>query len=1022
VLASLWILGLGSGVPAIALDRSRTLTQAMHRIWQTPQGLPQATIYAICQTQDGFLWLGTHSALVRFDGIRFTTQHLHDNLALNRCWINDLAEDAHQNLWIATEGVGLARLRAGEVRSYTTADGLPSDDVEWVRVDREGGVWAGTKAGVARLGETLQVYRCGDAIATNRARVGGIDADGRLCVGGDGNVLSVWDGSRFTSREVRSLPANVMIQCLLDAANKSLWVGSNAGLVRLDGPNEQRLTTAEGLASDNVLCLNRAGATGVWAGTRDGFSRIEPKSDPAAHAYDIESYRSRDGLSQSTVYALCEDREGSLWVGTKHGLNQFCDRRTLIYTTSEGLPSDDIGPVLGDSTGQIWVGALGAGVGRFDGRRFSRMTTADNLASNTILSLAEHGGALWIGSDQGLTRLDQGVVQKTLTQADGLPSNNVASLVVDRAGTLWIGTSAGLACWRDGEIRRPRGDQETLDQPIAALSRHGDGVLAATSQGALLRCDDDQLAWFDREDPLCRDVTTIYEDPQGRIWLGERSTGLVLIEPEQSAPAASAQAAADKPADAGARKRSATGKRVPITMKDGLIDDEISGLIADDRGQLWMACSRGIAASPIANLLDFAAGQVESISCRPFTPTDAQRTIECQTGVQPSLCRAPDGRIWFSTIRGLMVIDPGRLVRTLPPMPVVVEQMSVNGVVEDLNAIAPLAPGRTNVSFQYAALTFISPTRMTYRYKLEGYDARWVDAGTRREAFYTNLPPGDYTFRVAAKNVDGTEIACQSPVSFTIDTFIYQRWWFWPLMIGAVLGLGVGAAWAGLRIRVRRMRHSMQAVVAERSRIARELHDTLMQGFSGVTMEMQALSVRLSPSAERATLEEIIRDAGVCLREARRSVAGLRAGGTTGLAATIAEAAQQLTETQAVRLRLQLDPTPQVLPPDAQYNLLRIAQEAIANAVKHADCSAIDVSLACSSKRLELTIADDGVGFAAQDDRTPGHYGVIGMQERANQIGADLRLDSSPGRGTRVSVTMPIHQTAREPAPSGAPL
>ncbi len=421
--------------------------------------------------------------------------------------------------------------------------------------------------------------------------------------------------------------------------------------------------------------------------------------------------------------------------------------------------------------------------------------------------------------------------------------------------------------------------------------------------------------------------------------------------------------------------------------------------------------------TPRLDLVNFAAGEISQVTTMPFRLTDATRSFEVQEGVQPCILKSTDGRIWQSTTRGLIMVDPARLIRVLPPTPVVVEKVLVNGRARDPEASLSLPPGSSNLAFEYTALSLVVPMRITFRYKLEGFDSDWVEAGSRRAAFYTNLSPGQYQFRVAARNVDENYWEAAQPVTFTIRPHFYQTFWFLPSCVVALCLAGLGA----YRLRVRTIKEQMRAVVAERSRIARELHDTLMQGFSGVTMEMQALSARLPHSNERGTLEEIIRDAANCVRDARRSVAGLRhdPGGDSSLAAALERAARQLTETRDFRLRLNMRNCPRRLPVDVEYNLLRIAQEAIANAVKHSGARTIDVTLDGSGRQILLRVEDDGIGFISLDPAAgrAGHYGLIGMRERATQIGANLRIDSEEGRGTTVVVTLPLPEMPRTGEP-----
>ncbi|HEX5430844.1 MAG TPA: triple tyrosine motif-containing protein, partial [Bryobacteraceae bacterium] len=447
-------------------------------------------------------------------------------------------------------------------------------------------------------------------------------------------------------------------------------------------------------------------------------------------------------------------------------------------------------------------------------------------------------------------------------------------------------------------------------------------------------------------------------------------------------------------------------------MRDGLFDSEIFGIVHDNGDLLWMACSKGIFSVSRSDLLRFAAGKIKQLSSTPYSPTDALRVIECKPGVQPGVWKMRDGKLWFSTIRGLIVLDPAHLHRDVPPPPVVIEDPIVNGQVQSAALIGNLAPGRKNLEFNYTGLSFLSPTRITFRYILEGYDRDWTNAGTRREAFYTNLPPGTFRFRVTACNVDGSCNDTGSAIAFTLAPHYYQQIWFFPCVLGLIALL----AWLAYQLRIRHLRERYDLILAERSRIARELHDTLIQGFSGITMAMQALAGRLRSSEERGRLEDIIHDAATCLRETRRSVAGLRGARQpeTGLAAVIAEAARQITETKDVRLKLKLDKGPSGLPAEFEYNLLRIASEAVTNSVKHSGARTIEVNLKCGEDEIRLSVADDGSGFehAENGHIRPGHYGLIGMKERAAQIGAEFEFHSAPGRGTTISVAAPAGRSA----------
>jgi ligand-binding sensor domain-containing protein/signal transduction histidine kinase len=960
---------------AEALDSQRRLTQCLRRIWQVQQGLPQATIFSVRQTADGYLWLGTQTGLVRFDGVQFTSIRGRGDVSLENVWIHDLCEDTTGRLWVATDGDGLIRLQAGhDARHFGIADGLPSNNIRALVCDQAGALWVGTDRGLARLDDDRIVVVDRDQGPGNAAVFALCQApDGTIWSGGRSNQLSSFRAGHWSRHALAELPADAAVHALLAAADGTLWAGTSVGLVRYQQGHTQRFTRADGLADDQVYALATGHGGVLWVGTKDGFCRLE-------HG-EFECFRSRDGLSQSTVYTLCEDREGSLWVGTKHGLNEFVDRRTIPFTTSEGLPSNNTGPVCEDRDGGVWVGTLDAGLARYDGRRFSAVTQADGLPSNRVLALAGgQGPSLWVGTDHGLCRLENGRVAQTFTMRDGLPSDTVHSICHDPQGALWVGTAAGLAELRDGRFVAPAGQPSSPGLSVQSLVNCRWGLLAAAHGGKLYRCTQRKIEEFSHRGLDSQDIDAFYNDADGLLWIGTRGSGLLLLDGD---------------------------KAFRFTVKDGLYDDDIFGIIADDRGDMWMACSKGIFSVNRAQLRELAAGRSRTLKSSPFSPTDALRTIECTEGVQPGVWRMRDGRIWFSTIHGLLVIDPAHLHRDLPPTAVLVEDMIVNGQSQGSRPIAALPPGQNNIEFRYTALSFVSAARIAFRYRLEGFDRDWIAAGARREAFYTNLPPGGYRFRVMARGVDGTENEAASPVAFTVLPHFYQRRWFIPLCCAVAVLL----AWGSVQLRVRQVRRQMRAVLAERTRIARELHDTLMQGFSGVTMEMQALSARIPASPERGTLDEIIRDAGVCLREARHSLMGLRTPRSehSSLATDIAQAARQMADPRDIRLKLRLNETPRSLAPDVQYNLLRIAQEAVSNAVRHSRAASIEVALDCTPRELSLSVKDDGVGLATPDGRSEhaGHFGIVGMRERASDIGARFELASQPGQGTTVSVVLP---------------
>lgn len=966
-------------IPAsgFALNEDRFLTQAFLRKWQTPQGLPQTTVLTLFQSKDLRIWIGTQSGLYRFDGLRFQTCRVTGGLSLENVWVQDLAETPDGAIWLATNGHGLVRYEREIAQEVSPEQGLSQKQLYQLLVDRSGDLWLGTDDGLYhfRDGHLSRISISSLPLTDIRALCE--TEEGRLCVGGEGNTLYVRHEDDFRPLVVQSLSPGVLVTSLAPTGDQTIAVGSTHGVVLLSPQGEVLLNRASGLADDVVECLEVTRQGRLWIGTRDGISRYRRG--------EVESFRTRDGLSQSTACSLLMDHEGSLWVGTKNGLNQFIDRRTIPLTVSEGLGTNDAGPLLQDEDGTIWIGTIGAGLGRLDGPRcVMEFGVEQGLPSNKLFALANGGkGRKWIGTDRGLCCLQNGQIVHLFTTSDGLPSNQIQALGRETSGRLWIGTDRGLVYWDESDSLKKLPDSVSgLEGVVLNITPRPDqGVYVATDQG-VFEIQGEQVTPLLAQGKPIANVGSIALTDDGRLWLGTRDRGLMLVNPD--------------------------GSSFLFSIRQGIYDDEIFGVVPDEAGRIWLACSRGIFFVDRKELLRCAAGEMLRVESRPFSPTESLRTVECQRGVQPAAVKMADERIWFSTNHGVLIMTPTNVQRNLGPPHVLIEEMQANGQIVDADALhSILARGRANVTFRYLATTYVVPQRVSFRYRLDGFDRDWIEAGHRREAFYTNLPPGHYRFRVAAMNQSGDWSEIDSPVDFRVVPYFYETWWFSAIIAG---GLAL-AIWGAYRMRLMQIRGRLVAVMGERLRIARELHDTLIQGFSGVTMQMQALSNRLAPSEERETLKEVISDAGSCLKEARRTVAGLRSTpGNAGLATAIAHAAKQASDSNGIQVSLDLPPLNQVIPMEVEYHLLRIAQEAISNTIKHSGARHLDIQLQLRGRRIHLRVADDGRGFApeALESQPPGHYGLIGIRERVLQIHGTLTLTSTPGQGTVVQVDVPI--------------
>jgi signal transduction histidine kinase len=447
------------------------------------------------------------------------------------------------------------------------------------------------------------------------------------------------------------------------------------------------------------------------------------------------------------------------------------------------------------------------------------------------------------------------------------------------------------------------------------------------------------------------------------------------------------------------------GNIVRVRVRDGLYDNRIYQILDDRRGNLWLASSKGIFRVSQSDLDRLADGKIRSVNSMPFST--GQLRFECRSGVQPAACRSHDGRLWFSTTNGLVMIDPGNLARNSVPPPVEITAVLVNGQRIGLSQPLNLKPDQKNVEIRYAGLSFVAPEKVTFRYQLEGFDKRWTEAGSRREAFFTNLPPKRFKFLVYARNANGDLSVSPAAVQFTVEPKLYQHVWFFP-----VLGLLLGTTGIFIyRLRVEQLRKRFDLVLAERSRIARELHDTLLQGLSGITMQLQALWMRMPASKEKQFLGAIIEDAGACSQEARQSLWGLRARGprTQEFSDKLSDICRELLRDSPIALKLDLQPVGLQALPETEYQLLRIAREVVANTVTHANATVLRVQLQIQKGQLTLAFEDDGIGFLAQNGvQLLDHFGLVGIKERAEEIGARLNLSSSPGEGTKILIELPL--------------
>ncbi|HSU60678.1 MAG TPA: two-component regulator propeller domain-containing protein [Bryobacteraceae bacterium] len=970
--AFLFVLARGliaAGPPAHAPATPPGPDEFGRQIWETENGLPQNTVHSILQSQVGYIWVGTEGGLARFDGLKFAVFNAQNTPSLKSNNIRTLAETRDGSLWIATAD-GIARFKEHRFSSFTTDDGLPSNNVWSLSEDRAGTLWAVTAEGLARFsGSRFQP----SAVPGAATLTGAIAADNRgtLWVGTRNGVRTLGTSAPPEKRN-QSRPANNDIEQILIDSRETRWMGTSNGLYAFKNGDVKVYTAESGLPANRITALFEDTDHNIWVGTDAGLARIVNGA--------VVPLSASDAWHSETILSITQDREGDIWVGTaSNGLGVLRPQRFATYTVRNGLSDDLVRCVFQDREGVIWIGTNAGGLTRYQNGHFSSFTTRDGLASDVILALAQgEDGSLLVGTPDGLN-LIRGNAVTLLTSADGLPDDFVRSILADREGRLWIGTRRGLACRKDGRFTI-YGEADGLGSDlVGAILADGDGGLWIATLHGLTRFQNGKLRNYTTKDGLSSDtITALYRDDKGVLWIGTQDGGLNgFIE----------------------------GKfvRFPAALN---LPTAIDGVAEDLDQDLWISSNVGIYRVSRRELLRFAAGQKNQVTAISYGTSDGLRISESSGGGHPAIWRAHDGSLWFATLKGVAEMrGPQPRLNRVPPG-IVIESVSIDDQTVDPGQLTSIRPGHSRVAFQYTGLSFAAPQKVRFRYKLEGFDRNWVDAGTRRVAYYTNLPPGKYRFRVLACNNDGFWNESGAALAFRLEPHFYQTYWFDALML---VGLAL-VAWSGYRWRVRQVEAQFDAVLQERNRIAREIHDTLAQGFAGVSVQLELVSRLLASSADAA--REHLDQARVLVRrslaDARSSIWELRlqSAEREDLAARLSKMANQVTGSGPAKLELQIRGAYRPLAPKVENELLKIAQEALTNAVRHANAERINLELAFDAGKLRMTIADNGQGFAGVPNSSgpDGHFGLRGMRERAEEIDAELKVQTAAGKGTVISV------------------
>lgn len=963
---------IGPVRPAEALDPEKALTQYVHTVWRTDDGLPQNSVTKILQTRDGFLWVGTQAGLARFDGVRFTTFDHTNTPVFRDDYISDLVEDRQGTLWIATWSDGAFTYRDGR---FTRVAGIGPRSGMRLAVDLDDSIWIGGQDGLkhVRNGVVIKTYTTADGLRSNQIRGIAIDKDGAVWFGSLAGLHRLSKGGIEVFSSKDGLP-NDEITGLFQTRDGVLWVKTrNADVARW---NHGRFEpwNPEGIAGGNIrdLLLDRDGNFWLGSGT-EGLLRYRDGQ--------TSRFTTKHGLSSDAAFCVYEDRDGNLWVGTTAGgLNRFRDGSFTTYAKEEGLSADQANSVLEDRAGDIWAATVD-GLNRLHGKEIQTIRPDDKDLDTWALQ-EDHASNLLIGtSNRGLLELKDGRLIPKLVERDGIPAYHISGILDDGADNLWVATrGGGLARVAHGRTRLYTRSDGLNSDSLYSLAESADGSIWIGSDNGLNRLRDGRISNDSKTGNLAGAVViSLYLDTRHTLWIGTFGRGLFRLE---------------------------NSRLTQYTTHQGLLDDTVNSIVEDGDRNLWVGTDHVIARLPRHGLDAVAAGSSQTMDATVFGKADGMKSAETTGGSHPSAWRARDGRLWFPTNRGVVVVDPAHLSIDNRSPPARIEEMFADEVSIDHARTVSLAAGTRRLEIHYTAPNLSSPERTQFRYRLDGFDDRWVLGGTERVASYTNLSPGHYTFRVNARVETGNWSAQEATLGFDMDPQFWQTWWF-RLLCGLA---ALSVVWAIYRLRVGWL-HARAAVMEERQRIGSEIHDSLAQGLSGIIFQTEAALLTM-PSSVASTRVTSARDlAKTSLDDARYSVWNLNPPvlDQKNLAESIPSMARQLAHGRVDDLEINFFGSGWTTRPEANHHIVMITQEAISNAIQHGHAQTIVITVTYEPKSLHLSVTDDGSGFTPgpiANQRERG-YGMRNMRHRAARLGAALDVMSEVGKGTRVSLRFP---------------
>jgi signal transduction histidine kinase/ligand-binding sensor domain-containing protein len=959
-------------------------TQYRFDVWTAENGLPQNIVRGIAQSPDGYLWIATLDGLARFDGVRFTVFNKGNTPQIVSNRFNSMVANHNGDLWLMGEGGTLTRFHLGSFHTLGAEDGLPKSSVRAITGDGSENLWVLAEESILQWNEKSKQLL--NVTPSNlKIHFEPLLWDNAGFWGWSDSGLHLFVRGHFVTYPLPAgLPGRSIWLAAVDQ-DGAVWLEQFDGAQFVIPPGQREARRANSGHQSHYSYTDANGH--IWT------LHMEPR---LFRILDVESSGEGANIPFGCFF---EDREGNFWIGTEgKGLYRLREQSIQVYGKVQGIVDSNIYPVFEDRGGAVWLGAGQSGLFRVVDGKFTHFTDADGLPGTRVTSLTEdREGRLWVATRTGLTILDHGHFRNPVGIV--VPRlGTVQALLQDRGGTMWIGTSNGLVPYRDGPSKTLTIEDglATNDVRVIVESRSGDVWIGG--YGGLTRLRDGQFTrWTERDGLPSNNVRAIHEDADGTIWIGTYDGGL---------------------------GRFRNGKFTRYRESDGLFNNGVFQILDDGRGNFWMSSNRGIYRVSKEELNAFADGKLANIASVAYGKSDGMLNEECNGGMWPAGIRTRDGKLWFPTQDGVAIVDPLAVHINLQPPPVVIETATVDRAPVSLDSMVKVPPGSESLEIEYTAFSFIHSDQIRFRYIMEGLDSSWIDAGTRRTAYYSHLPPGRYQFHVIARNSDGVWNMEGRSVAVEILAPYYRTWWF-ELVVFCVAACLILMA---MRYRIEQLQRqqalqkafSQQLIASqesERQRIAAELHDSLGQRLV-VINNLALFSMRMREKTgtvenDLSALKEISEETSLAIQETREISYNLRPFqlDRLGLTKAIAGILRSVTTASGLQIASELDDIDDAFPEELRINFYRIVQEALNNIMKHAQSTEVLVKIARTPDRLTLTIRDNGVGFTPGARPSKGGksgFGLTGMEERAHLLGGELRVTSAPDAGTVLTMEIPL--------------